>query len=366
MEETVRQKYNPGIDFLRILAMLMICTLHVICHGGLRTAVPANSIKSIVISALIAMCLCCVNIFGLISGYVGIFARHPWRNGVNLWLNVLFYSIGIMLLFAIFMPSKMLHIDCKTAFLPVSRGNWWYFSEYMKLVLIIPILNYVLNNMSEHELKRLLWTFTVFCVFMSIVPLIGFVPDCIVQKGFSCIWLSYLYLLGGFSRKYGFRHLLPKTIEKTIPGVQLQNSKIVFLYGLSVLITILAGGTFRWLENKWGGYWHELKSSSLAYSSPFVLLSAVLLFRYGIRLQLGNTLQRIIKIISPSVFFVYIIHMHPMVYQHILCGSTICYADMKLFGMVASALLCSVGLFAVSILLDVPRRFLLCILSKRL
>lgn len=66
---------NIGIDLLRIFAMLMIIVLHLLGQGGILR--EDLSIYNEVANWL-DICSCCgVNIFAIISGYVGI--KSEWK-----------------------------------------------------------------------------------------------------------------------------------------------------------------------------------------------------------------------------------------------------------------------------------------------
>lgn len=62
---------NYSIDLLRIIAMYMIVILHTLGHGGLLDVLEYGTINHAMIWLLETIAFCSVNIYGLISGYVG-------------------------------------------------------------------------------------------------------------------------------------------------------------------------------------------------------------------------------------------------------------------------------------------------------
>ena len=89
----VTRKRLWGIDVLRILCMLMIPELHVAGRTGIQKSAKFPGAKWFVVQALGALCLCSVNCFALISGYVssGKTQVRYARLGTQ-WLQVFCYS----------------------------------------------------------------------------------------------------------------------------------------------------------------------------------------------------------------------------------------------------------------------------------
>lgn len=79
-------KRNYGIDFLRILSMLMVVFLHVLLQGGILGAAKPNSINYWTAWFLEIACYCAVNCFALTSGYVMCRSRPKFSRLGGLWL----------------------------------------------------------------------------------------------------------------------------------------------------------------------------------------------------------------------------------------------------------------------------------------
>ena len=61
---------NISYEILRVVSMLMVITLHYLVKGGLlRESLVGASASEGVFWFLEAACLCCVNVYVLISGY---------------------------------------------------------------------------------------------------------------------------------------------------------------------------------------------------------------------------------------------------------------------------------------------------------
>ena len=85
---------NHGVDLLRIIAMIMIVGLHFLGQGGVLESVSTGTAQYFTAWCAEAFFMCAVNIYALISGFVGINARRTkYSRLASLWLLVEFYCI---------------------------------------------------------------------------------------------------------------------------------------------------------------------------------------------------------------------------------------------------------------------------------
>ena len=123
---------NYGIEVLRILCMLMVCTLHIFGGVSSKIAIP-GTVTYWLIEILRIFCLCAVNCYALISGYVCVYSKNRIQGIVKLWFTVVFYTVSIFLIFSIFANRKFSINDLIAVFMPVSSIQYWYFSAYTAL-----------------------------------------------------------------------------------------------------------------------------------------------------------------------------------------------------------------------------------------
>ena len=93
MEKLEIRERNYGIDLLRLVSMLYVVILHVLGQGGVLGAVAEGSAQYQIAWFLEVWSLCAVNIFGIISGYVGFTEKekpHIYANYLVIWLQVVF------------------------------------------------------------------------------------------------------------------------------------------------------------------------------------------------------------------------------------------------------------------------------------
>lgn len=95
----MQTKRNIGIDLLKIVSMLMIVTLHMLGHGGVLDNMPPMSRCYQVAWLIEIACYGAVNCYALASGFLT--ARCNIRKLMELWLQVMFYSLLITMLWSV-------------------------------------------------------------------------------------------------------------------------------------------------------------------------------------------------------------------------------------------------------------------------
>ena len=194
----MREK-NYGIDTLRMIAMFMVTILHILAQGGTLNASGRFTSQYEAGWFLQTAAFCAVDIYALISGYVWVYAKYRYRNIIELWLQVLFYTLSITALFWAFVPSSVSAMEWMKALFPVMFNQYWYFSSYVALFIFIPLLNIVLEKMEKRQLQ---FCIGIILFFFSCIQTVFYSDVFGTNDGYSAIWLMILYLVGGYIRKY--------------------------------------------------------------------------------------------------------------------------------------------------------------------
>ena len=341
---------NEGIDLLRCVSMLMIVVLHVLNHGGILAVCTPGSTLYNAAWLLEFTSGCAVNCYALISGYVGVTARHRYRNIIALWLQVAFYAVLIALLLPLFISGAEQR-PLIAAFLPVIHRYYWYFTAYFALFFLMPLMNKGIGAMTASEAKKLLTG--LFAVFsgMSVLPYIN-VLDAVrmedvflLGEGYSVIWLLMMYIAGGCIRRHGF-------------GESVRAWKLWTGFGLSVL----AGWCFKLLveqdaPEKIRALVEE--NALFYYFSPTMVIAAVcLLLIFSRASKLPVLPGKIVRLLAPAAFSVYLIHEHPQVRAGLISGRFARYAAGNPLGMIAKVLFAALAIFAVCCMIDQLRLLL--------
>lgn len=292
---------NWGIDLLRIVSMIMIVILHILGQGGILGAANVNSADYHLGWFFEIASYCAVNCYALISGYVGIGAKHKYKNIFSLYLQVAFYSVIITLLFFMFVPGKVSILSLIKSPFVIAFPKYWYFTAYFCMFFFIPFLNFLVDNLSQKQLKTLLFTIIIlFCVLQTfyVHEVFG------TEEGYNAIWLSSLYLIGAYIKKYG----MFKTVTKSYKFLLIYLACIVATYLSKVFLENI---TPLFLGDSYG------ETKLISYTSPTILLAAIALLMFFANLKITPRFAKVIGFFAPLSFSCYLIHTNPLVFAYL-------------------------------------------------
>lgn len=341
LEKRQSNERNLGIDFLKILCMLMIVVLHILGQGRVLDNTEFLSVNYTVAWLIEIGALCAVNCYALISGYVGLGAKHKYTGIAMLWLQVLFYNVVITLLMTTLRDDIPVGLSTYVKmFLPVITKPYWYFTEYFALFFVMPCYNCMIEHMPRNQLRMIL---TVIVVLFSVIPTMIESDLFDLVGGYSFVWLSLLYILGGYFRKY-------QVLEKICAR------KWIIVYIAAVIVTLGQKCSQEMFVYKVTG--EITRSMGLCtYISPFMLIAAVALLGFFSQKMPKGVLSKVLPVLSASAFGVYLIHTHPLIYQYILNDRFIWVAGLSAIGMVMIVFLTAICIFSVCMTIDLARAY---------
>ena len=297
-QEKVKVRQS-NMELLRILAMLMIITLHYLDKGNVL--VPFGEMTTLnhyVAWILEAFCYVAVNVYVLISGYFLVQSKFTFKKLAVLWLQILFYSWVIG---AIFILGGMTDADALNLYelifiaFPVTAGHYWFATIYVLLFAIFPFLNAAVRKMNQQQHKVCIVVLLI--IFSAWKTLLPFTIPLTDQAGMDIAWFVCLYIIAAYLRKYPECMKCKKYIYAL--GYVLC-SITVFLIGLVMLYADK-------LTGKLGGYatsWYD-------YNSLPVLMASVFLFIVFVKTEIkGKSISKIINTLAGATFGVYLIHEH--------------------------------------------------------
>ncbi len=300
------EKRNVEIDFLRILTMLLIVIHHILLHGGILKEADHFLPQYKAAWFLDITTLCAVNVYGLISGYVGYKSKHSVSRFLQLYLTVIFYTVVTTLFFSVF---RHLKVDLKMALQIIfpfafEKDVYWYYTAYFCLFFFMPYLDKLIDALNREEAKRML--LTMFIVF-SVLQTLFQQQFALTANGYSFLWLSVLYLVGAYIRKYDVGN-------NEIPW------RFLVGYCLSVCfiwIAKMAVEHFRFLIT------HEFSESLYftTYTSPFVIICAICLLLAFKKMSFMKVGAKWIAFFAPVTFDIYLLHEEPLIRKEFLIGS---------------------------------------------
>ena len=350
----MKQEREYGIDALRIIAMLMIVILHVLLQGGILKRLEESSWRYMTAWYLEAAAYGAVNFYGLISGYVGIKSRQRYSSIAALWLQVAFYSVALSVVMHFILPELVPAKEWVNGLCPVSLNFYWYYSAYFFVSFLFPLVNRALQGM---PVKESVFCLTALLVLLSVNTL-AFQKDLfLVSNGYSPLWLLVLYMIGGVIRLHGEemksyrwirRHALPLYLLGTTATWGLK----IFGGGRSTGIRFLFGRTIPW-------------DVLYKYNSPAIILSSIALFALFSGWKPGKNICRWIAVLSPATFGVYLIHVHPQIWEFAFKDAFASFVHLKADVLPFAVLGTAAVIFLICAAIDLLRIRLFRLLKKR-
>ena len=286
-------KRNYGVDTLRLASMLMILIAHIFTQGGVLAAAEPGTAQYYTAWLMRIFVICDVNCFALISGYAGVNSRFRASRPIALWLEVFAYSVGISALFRLF---GIYEFDPAHTLLPVLSGRWWYVTAYLGMVPFTPFIALLFDKMTKKQASLLVF---------SLVFVLSVCPTALNRDifrtsfGYSMLWLTALYIIGAYLKRYE-----PfKALRRGWLGV----------YALCMLAVFLSKVVIEALGGENGNYF-------VSFTSLFVLVGSVALLMFFSRISMAEPVRRMTIFLSPMAFGVYLIHVHPCVWNYFMGG----------------------------------------------
>ena len=341
---TAKEERNMGVELLRIVSMLMVVVMHVLGQGGVLALVQGmpGSAGYAAAYLLEAGAYMAINCYALISGYVG--AAHPFRYArlFETQARVLFYTVLITAGFFIAMPGLFGFSLIKNALFPAMTGQYWYYTAYFGLMLLMPALQCMTAHLTRVQFRNLVFSLVL---LFSVLPAL-FVSDPFqTAQGYSLLWLTALYLIGAYIKKFGCPFL-----KKPLSSL--------LVYALSVL-------------GAWGIQMAEACGvgiplpNMLVYTSPLMLLAGVSLLTAFSGLRIPARLKKAVGLCAPLSFGVYLIHAHPLVWQYLFEGRFAAFAGEPVYVLVPAVIGAAAAVYVVCTAVDAVRAGLFRILRVR-
>ena len=267
------------MELLRIVAMLMILFVHAnylslgeVTPDDLCVS-PVNSLVRIILEQL---CVVCVNVFVLISGWFGI--KPSVKGALSLLYQVFFFSVVIIFLMQILGIPIQKDLMIKPFLFGIS---YCFVPAYLILYAFSPVLNTFVDNASPKQ------QLSVLISFFLLEFIYGWATDSAnFGNGYSAISFIGLYLLARFLRLHAHR----------ITQLKLRSYLLFYLLVTFIPICIY--------------YFTGCAFNILAYTSPFVILGSVCLLLGFSRLRIESAM---INRLACSSFSIYLVHQHPLV-----------------------------------------------------
>lgn len=338
---------NVGIEALRAFAMFQIVVIHTLKQGGIFAACDSNFYMIRISWLLECWFICCVDVYALISGYVGVNSKFKISRFVMLWLQVAFYTVIITLVYSIFFPEVISYKSWINAFLPIITGQYWYVSAYFLLLFFIPLINAGIRNISEKNFRLItigLLLFTsVYSTLVKFYPLnISGIDAFGVSDGFSTLWLLTLYILGAYIRK----------TEK------LQSINFAVLWAVLLACVFLTWTSIfmipAWSVKRFG----EMRYQAFLFNhaSPTVLLTAVAQLLLFLKIKANSKVVSSIFVkLGKASLAVYLIHTNPLIWNGLIDGYAVGFTYGSVIMMLVKVLGASFAIYSICTIIELLR-----------
>ena len=117
---------NIGLDFLRVLCMIMVVLLHYLEKGGLLQEENSKGIDYTIYNILKSAAIIAVNCYVLISGYFLIKSQFKVKKILRLWGEVIFYSYTIYILLFSFGLIEFKFMELVKSIFPIISKQYWF------------------------------------------------------------------------------------------------------------------------------------------------------------------------------------------------------------------------------------------------
>lgn len=329
---------NYGIDFLRILSMLFVLLLHILKHGGILANLEKFSLAYNIAWFVEICAFCAVNCYALISGFFGYSSKQKYSNIINLYFQTAFYAVLATGIFYIMNPDEIGKRAFIKAVFPFGFNVYWYFTAYFCMFFFIPFMNKILEVC---DFKQLTGLVSASIIFFSIIPLIFKSDVYFTNNGYTVLWVSVLYIIGGYIRKY--------ELHKKI-----SNIKCILLYFGAVLVTFGQKVITEYVKFIVDGKTVN-EGLFIKYTSPTMVICAVSLLCLFAKVDFKDGMKKLTAIFSPFAFSVYLIHTAPFVWSKVMKNRFVTFAEFNPIVMILVVFATAIGIFALCSLIDFVR-----------
>jgi len=279
-------KRNSNVEILRILSMLFIVISHYSVHNGVLLSSLNFGLNKYLLE-ITNLGNIGVIIFVLITGYFSIEQTEiKLKKLVSLYLQVLFYSIGIYFVLLVIGKESFSIVQLIKSVFPITFKEYWFLSVYTLIYILSPFINKFLNNLNKHEYVNYLFVSLLIFSILPTITSLDFYANYLIQ-------FILFYSLGAFFKRFPNNKLI-------------QNKRInICIFILSLLVLLASPLLFDILATK-SSFFLGKSVYLFNRTSIVAICFSVSLFVMFISKKVISS--NIINNISACVFGIYLIH----------------------------------------------------------
>ncbi len=335
-----KEDRNYGVDLLKIVSMFMVVVLHVFGQGGILSKLGNGTLNWYIGWGMELLSYGAVNCFAMATGYLMINKKYKTSRIITLWLEVVFYSVLLTLVMKFIYPDEVGgHMILKSV-LPVISKSYWYFTAYFALFFLIPLINTFMNKQSKRVNTLLLATALVLYSVLATCSRFFLWDVFAINDGYSPWWLAVMYIVGAYIKKYDFMKNLKK--------------RWCFLIYISAVAVTLVSMILLPKITKLVDY-----QILVSYISPTVVIGSIALVLLCVKKQVKNGVgKKVLTFLSSLTFGVYIVHMHPLIYEKMIAGRFAYLATQPFYVLIGMVLVWALAIYAFSMVVSLIRSLL--------
>jgi len=367
----LHKKRMVNIEILRLLAMMMVVSLHYLAKGELlpRLTGPLDA-QGHLAWLLESFSIAAVDVYILISGYFLVETGFRCKRVISLVLQVMFYTclIPFILVVTGHLPTEEITFYHILQYLfPTNMLHYWFVSAYVLMFLFTPVLNAAVHVMKKGQLQAAI---VILLLMESVSKTVIPVRLELDNLGYDAYWFMVVYLIAAYIRLYGisFFEAEENGGEGTEKKARCRRAALCYIllclaiYGLTMLIRgafLLTGQFENFIESAYG------------YNHLLTIGAAVALFYTFKNLKIGGAVSAgktegtkgngkitdAVLRLAPCSFGVYLLHEHINIRYEwpFWLGAGKCGSALSLFGHWIAAVFI---VMAVGLIIDYIRSLL--------
>lgn len=163
----IKKDRDSNFELLRIIAMILLLGVHAnFLSIGRPTfeEFETNSVSTGFRIITQSICIICVNVFVLLSGWYGI--KPKMEKLCDFLFQVFFFSIFIFIISAIINPKQTLCLKGFLSLFLLDKGLW-FVKAYLLLYICSPVINRFMENSSSKQIRVFLIAFYSFQIIFG-------------------------------------------------------------------------------------------------------------------------------------------------------------------------------------------------------
>lgn len=347
---------ESNYELMRIVSMIFIIIYHTIGYGNLIYNADSTTMKLLLYLTRFIV-IVHVNSFVLVSGYFQSKSKFKLSKLLLLILQSLFYvNLLNLVLYKLGYIEDISKFNLLTGIIPSSIGQYWFIATYIVLYILSDYINKIIDRLSRLEYRNLL---ILLFIVMSIIPWVTNY-EILANSGFSIDNFVFLYLIGGYLRRYPLKETYHFKNFTTTGYFFLLLFIFFSMAFVSFFFLIISMNTTSFESIDW--LLARINNVRLGHSTPYVIIQSICYFEMFGLLRIRS---KIINYLSSCTFGIYLFHEHkyirPLLYVWLGVNKGYYIGGYYVF---KDILVATIIIFLIGVVIESARKIIFKFLSK--